>query len=86
MSNFTCETCGIHQIDSSSGYISGCAHYPPHHSEFVDVFFGGEHLPTRAFYAGAWYKSVRSQKQGLAIHPVSWSGGQECYHKQNRES
>ena len=28
MSNFICEKCGTHCIDSPEGYITGCEHYP----------------------------------------------------------
>ena len=28
MSNFTCEQCGMMCIDTSTGYITGCEHYP----------------------------------------------------------
>ena len=29
MSNFICEKCGKHCIDSPLGYVTGCEHYPP---------------------------------------------------------
>ena len=29
MSNFYCETCGAAVIDSPTGYVEGCEHYPP---------------------------------------------------------
>ena len=29
MSSFICKVCGINSIDTESGYISGCKHYPP---------------------------------------------------------
>jgi hypothetical protein len=28
MSNFTCPDCGVDIIDSASGYITGCQHFP----------------------------------------------------------
>lgn len=28
MSNFACETCGTVCVDSPSGYLTGCEHYP----------------------------------------------------------
>ena len=28
MSSFTCPTCGTDIIDSDTGYITGCEHYP----------------------------------------------------------
>ncbi len=73
MSHFACELCGRTQTDSSRGYIAGCSHYPPEHSRFVMVWFGGENEePTRAFYRGAWYRSEKARAQGKAVHPVAW--------------
>lgn len=75
MSNFACEICGRTQVDKDGvGYVAGCSHYPPHHRKFVLVYFGGDdEKPTRAFYAGAWYKSQRAKRQGKAVHPIAWS-------------
>lgn len=28
MSHFICEHCGAHIVDSPTGYLSGCRHYP----------------------------------------------------------
>lgn len=76
MSNFSCEQCGRPQIDSDIGYIEGCSHYPPEgvlRWKMVDVWFGGENeKPTRAFYCGAWYKSLDAKREGKAVHPVAW--------------
>ena len=30
VSNFNCEQCGSPIIDGSSGYVTGCEHYPIH--------------------------------------------------------
>jgi hypothetical protein len=73
MSNIICEQCGRMQIDSERGYIAGCSHYPPEHKRFVDVYFGGEgEAPAKAFFDGAWYRSMRAKQQGRAVHPVVW--------------
>lgn len=74
MSCFECKVCGVAQVDDCErGYIAGCAHHPPEHRRFVRVFFGGDAAPVKAFYDGAWYKSSRSKKNGLAIHPTHWA-------------
>ena len=76
MSNFACEKCGRTQVDKDGiGYVAGCSHYPPEHSDFVDVFFGGDEPPVKAFYSGAFYKSVLAMNQGRAVHPVYWESG-----------
>jgi len=75
MSCFTCETCGRPQIDRDRiGYVSGCSHYPPEHSRWVNVWFGGDdETPVRAFYRGAWYRSEQARIEGRAVHPVAWA-------------
>jgi len=73
MSNFACENCGRTQVDKDGvGYVAGCEHYPPEHSDFVNVFFGGDEPPVKAFYSGGFYTSVLAKNQGRAIHPVYW--------------
>jgi hypothetical protein len=73
MSCFSCEKCGVTQVDKDLvGYVAGCAHYPPEHTGFVTVFFGGDVPSARAFYDGAWYKSKEAKAQGRAVHPVTW--------------
>lgn len=80
MSSFKCETCGVDNIDKPQvGYVSGCWHNPPKHSDFVTVFFGGDTTPARAFYEGAWYKSERAKSEGRAVHPVAWDSI-KCVH------
>jgi hypothetical protein len=81
MSCFTCETCGRPQIDRDRiGYVSGCSHHPPEHSDYVTVWFGGDdETPTRAFYRGAWYRSEKAQREGRAVHPVAWDA-EHCHH------
>lgn len=80
MSSFKCETCGVDNIDLPQvGYVSGCCHNPPEHSDFVTVYFGGDTTPARAFYRGAWYKSERARGDGRAVHPVTWDGI-KCVH------
>lgn len=74
MSSFLCEICGRDNQDSDAGYIAGCEHYPPEHNRPVSVYFSDDTaMPSvTAFYDGAWYKSVKSQKKGLSVHPVTW--------------
>jgi hypothetical protein len=63
MSNFICEKCGVTQVDSPTGYVSGCCHYPPHHSRKVTIDYGGG-CETKAFYVGSrvTYKDENGQK------------------------
>jgi hypothetical protein len=73
MSNFTCSRCGIANIDSPTGYVAGCAHYPPRQGRYVFVSFDGETFRSSAFYNGiAWYTSKQSAFSDRAIHPVAW--------------
>ncbi len=82
MSSFNCEHCGRPQIDQDQvGYVEGCSHYPPEHSKFVTVYYGGDTTPDRAFYKGAWYKSEQSRAHGKAVHPIAWSSIR-CVHGQ----
>ena len=37
MSNFTCEKCNKDIIDSESGYVTGCEHYPVEQKLFGKV-------------------------------------------------
>jgi hypothetical protein len=72
MSSYVCDKCGVTQVDSEWGYISGCCHHPPEHGHYVTVYFGGDVPPAKAFYRGAWYKSEKAKSQGKAVHPVTW--------------
>lgn len=73
MSNFTCSRCGIANIDSPTGYVAGCQHYPPENGRYVVVSFDGETFDARAFYRGSgWYKSTKASFEHRAIHPVAW--------------
>lgn len=73
MSNFTCSRCGIANIDSPTGYVAGCQHYPPEHTGYVAVSLDGETFDARAFYNGTgWYKSFKAWSQQRAVHPVAW--------------
>ena len=36
MSNFTCEKCSVNIVDSPTGYIQGCKHYPPEKTGFYE--------------------------------------------------
>jgi hypothetical protein len=73
MSNFTCSRCGIANIDSPTGYVAGCAHYPPRQGRYVFVSFDGETFDDRAFYSGIdWYRSMEDAFEHRAIHPVAW--------------
>jgi hypothetical protein len=75
MSSFLCDTCGHANVDSDqAGYVAGCSHYPPRHTDFVTVLFGDGVPPARAFYDGAWYKSPKAKSRGLAVHPIAWDG------------
>jgi hypothetical protein len=77
MSNFVCEKCGVTQFDSPTGYVAGCCHYPPHHSRFVTIDYGGG-CETKAFFSGAWYKSKEAQAKHRAVHPVTWHDDVYC--------
>jgi hypothetical protein len=76
MSHFNCEQCGVTQVDSPEGYISGCCHYPPENNRTVVLQFGGDGSHDRnGFYAkqhGAFYFSVESMNQLKSVHPVAW--------------
>lgn len=73
MSNFACGKCGIANIDSPTGYVAGCQHYPPENRRYVVVSFDGEAFDARAFYRGSgWYKSIKASFEHRAIHPVAW--------------
>jgi hypothetical protein len=73
MSNFTCSRCGIANIDSPTGYVAGCQHYPPDNSRCVLVSFDGETFRSSAFYSGIdWYRSMEDAFEHRAIHPVAW--------------
>jgi hypothetical protein len=72
MSNFLCDKCNRPNIDSPTGYVAGCQHYPPNHERYVIVSFGGDTPEARAFYSGSWYKSIKAKVLHRAIHPVAW--------------
>lgn len=73
MSNFLCDKCNHPNIDSLTGYVAGCQHYPPEHGRIVAVSFDGETFDDEAFYHGyGWYRSLTSLIAHKAIHPVAW--------------
>lgn len=73
MSNFLCDKCGIANIDSPTGYVAGCQHYPPEHGRYVVVSFGGDTFDGSAFYDGiAWFTSAQGYIEHRAVHPVAW--------------
>lgn len=61
MSTFVCEHCGALCLDSPSGYISGCRHYPP----------------DRAPSAAEWREIDRAWLDGclIVLPPPRESGG-----------
>jgi hypothetical protein len=71
MSNFACEKCGVTQFDSATGYVSGCCHYPPHHSRFVTIDYGGG-CEAKAFHVGSW-RDVQPA-EGQHLHPLQTAG------------
>jgi hypothetical protein len=73
MSDFYCEQCKRPNIDSPTGYVAGCAHYPPRQGRYVSVSFDGEAFDDRSFYSGIdWYRSMEDAFEHRAIHPVAW--------------
>ena len=73
MSNFNCPHCRVPQIDSTQGYIAGCAHFPPEHLETVTLRFDDDgERDCEGFYDGGFYVSRKARDEGRAVHPVRW--------------
>lgn len=73
MSHFACEQCGVPQLDSESGYVSGCCHYPPQESfRDVSVVFEDGSQGTAFYKTGKWFRGLLEMARGIECHPVRW--------------
>lgn len=64
MSNFACEKCGGLSHDTPTGYISGCAHYPPEEAGIYSLDLGGGESAD-----AEWDRSQWTDENGAVIEP-----------------
>ena len=49
MSSFNCEKCGTPCLDTGSGYVTGCKHYPADHTKMILIGCEESQVITKAF-------------------------------------
>lgn len=70
MSHYACDTCGVTQEDSPTGFVAGCIHRPPEKRCHVLIEFGDGWVD--GVYDGHFAYTFEAIEDGRALHPYRW--------------